>query len=227
MSMLRNICSLALVALGLSLSLTACNSDSPTGTKTAGVTVTCPDVSGDPIEISLGRLDWEGTTVQFNGDDNYTQFRNRAPLTGVATPVVGPGGRVLIRVTFENPIKFTSKDAWVVSLTVTGSSSGYRGEGEAVQDALFTGKWTAPFYTWTSCVAANADWVLSGTTAILQGHPMAGDHIDCVVFDYQIPALLNIGEVPVAAAIPLTEVTWTATIDGDHSSGPPPITFGH
>ncbi|MDH4036576.1 MAG: hypothetical protein OEX18_02800 [Candidatus Krumholzibacteria bacterium] len=210
------------LALGLVISLGACGSDSPSDSGGPPSGVSCPEVQGTPIEINISRFEWEGATVEYNGASTTT-YQNRATVTGVSTPVVGPGDRVLVRVSFANPLEYVSEDPWLVSFVVQGGfQGGYRGEA-TIQPPLFTGDWplASPF---AHCDALEQDWVLTAINMSVRASPAKGERLNCIVFDCTIPAQLNIGATPVAAAIPIDQIIWYAVrSDGDHSGDPPPI----
>jgi len=209
-----------LLVAGLAVSLAACGSDSPADGGNPTATVDCPDVQGEVTSIDVNRSDWAGAVAEFNG--RQTLYTNTVPLVGVATPVIGPGSRVLIQVSFRNPLRFVSKDPWRILLSVEGQASGYQGES-AERDPLYTGDWSGLTSYLARCFAAPSDYVLTGTIATDEAFPAIGEKLDCIIFDYTIPATLNIGAAPKPASIPLTTVTWLAILDGDHRGDPPPI----
>ncbi len=206
------------VAIGLLLA--ACGSDSPTGDTTTGRN-SCPDVQGDVTAVSVSIGDWAGPSVEFDG--RRTVYADTAFVSqDVTTPVVGPGDRVLVQVTFRQPLRYVSSDSWRILIYAYGRGGGW--QGEAIDHpVLYNGNWTDLHSYFARCYAADTDYVLTGTQAWAEAMPERNEILYCLTFDYTIPATLNVGAAPKPGALPIDMVIWLALRDGDHTGEPSPV----
>jgi hypothetical protein len=163
--------------------------------------------------------DW-GFTAEFDSVANRTEFRGEATVEGVVMPGVHMNQTCVVRVGFRGGLRATKYVPGRILLFVEGDSGGLQSDCNKLP-SRYTGDWN-DLHVYVTRVYADSSPQLKGMFAGIEADlQQEGETLNCVTFEWTIPANMNAGWPAAPGDIPVKKVYYVTWLDGDQRGNNP------
>lgn len=202
-----------LLALAMALGFAACGDETTAPQHTLPPPPECPDVPASATTFTVNANDWR-FSAEYDSLHDRTEFRGEATVEGVTMSDVRMGQTRVVRLGLRGGLRCTQHVPGRILLFVEGNPGGWQSDCNALP-SRYNGDWSG-LHVYYARVYADGARQLYGMSAAIEADLQAkGETLDCVTFEWTIPANMNAGWPAGPGDIPINKVWFITWLDGD------------